>query len=41
MKPAQASLNNRLWNGCNDLRARPILPEPPVNWPADWTRDTF
>jgi len=41
MKPAEASLNNRLWNGCNDPRAKPILPEPPVNWPADWRRDTL
>jgi prepilin-type processing-associated H-X9-DG protein len=39
MKPADASLNNRLWNGCNDHRAKPILPEPPCNWPADWRRD--
>lgn len=38
MKPADASVNNRLWNGSNDAQAQPILPEPPVNWPSDWKR---
>jgi prepilin-type processing-associated H-X9-DG protein len=41
MKPADASINNRLWNGCNDSRAKPILPQPPCNWPVDWKRDTL
>ncbi len=41
MKPADASFNNRLWNGYNDPRAKPVLPEPPTNWPAGWRRDTL
>jgi len=41
MKPAEAAFNNRLWNGCNDARAKSILPEPPCNWPAAWRRDTL
>ena len=41
VKPADASFNNRLWNGCNDPRAKPILREPPANWPAGWRRDTL
>jgi len=39
LKPAEASLNNRLWNGCNNARAKPMLLDPPCNWPADWSRD--
>jgi prepilin-type N-terminal cleavage/methylation domain-containing protein/prepilin-type processing-associated H-X9-DG protein len=39
MRPADASFNNRLWNGFDDPRAKPVLPEPPVNWPVDWARD--
>lgn len=41
MKPAAAYYNNRLWNGCDDPRAKPILSESPVNWPAGWRRDTL
>jgi prepilin-type processing-associated H-X9-DG protein/prepilin-type N-terminal cleavage/methylation domain-containing protein len=41
MKPAAASFNNRLWNGCNDPRAVALLPDVPVNWPAGWARDAF
>lgn len=40
MKPAEASFNNRLCNGYGDPRAKPVLPEPPVNWPLGWRRDT-
>ena len=39
VKPADAYFNNRLWNGVNDARAKPILSGPPVNWPASWRRD--
>lgn len=39
LRPADASYNNRLWNGRNDPRALPVLKEPPVNWPAGWKRD--
>jgi prepilin-type processing-associated H-X9-DG protein/prepilin-type N-terminal cleavage/methylation domain-containing protein len=39
MKPAEASFNNRLWNGFNRPWAAPFLLEPPVNWPAGWQRD--
>ncbi|HNU52501.1 MAG TPA: hypothetical protein PKJ98_16545 [Verrucomicrobiota bacterium] len=41
MKAADASFNNRLWNGCNDPRAKLVLPEPPANWPSGWRRDTM
>jgi prepilin-type processing-associated H-X9-DG protein/prepilin-type N-terminal cleavage/methylation domain-containing protein len=41
MKPAAASFNNRLWNGFNDPRAVPVLPDVPVNWPAGWARDSL
>lgn len=41
MKPAQASVNNRLWNGCDDPHGKPILPPPPVNWPIHWSREVF
>jgi prepilin-type N-terminal cleavage/methylation domain-containing protein/prepilin-type processing-associated H-X9-DG protein len=41
MKPAAATFNNRLWNGFHDPWARPVLPEPPCNWPAQWRRDSL
>ena len=40
IKPAEASFNNRLWNGFGEPWAAPCLPEPPVNWPAGWNRDS-
>jgi prepilin-type processing-associated H-X9-DG protein len=40
LKPADVSFNNRLWNGCNDPRAKPVLPDAPANWPTGWKRDT-
>ncbi len=41
MKPADANFNNRLWNGYGDPRVKPVLPEPPVNWPLGWRRNTL
>ena len=41
MKPAEATFNNRLWNGCNDPRAKPVLSAAPANWPDDLRRDTL
>lgn len=38
LAPADASVNNQLWNGFNDPQAVPVLPDPPVNWPAGWPR---
>lgn len=39
LRPAVVSRNNQLWNGYDDHAAVPILPDYPVNWPADWQRD--
>ncbi|HOX00882.1 MAG TPA: DUF1559 domain-containing protein [Candidatus Paceibacterota bacterium] len=41
MRPADATVNNRLWNGYNDPAALPILPDTPVNWPPGWRRQSF
>jgi prepilin-type N-terminal cleavage/methylation domain-containing protein/prepilin-type processing-associated H-X9-DG protein len=40
LAPAAASVNNRLWNGFNDPSSVPVLPDPPVNWPAGWPRQS-
>ncbi|HRZ54293.1 MAG TPA: prepilin-type N-terminal cleavage/methylation domain-containing protein [Candidatus Paceibacterota bacterium] len=39
LDPAAATRNNRLWNGFDNHQAVPILPDVPVNWPAQWRRD--